>query len=228
MKSIFFTLFAGLFCTQAMAYELTPYMGFNAQIRHFAFKKNYGEGVFESNIPQGEIIAGLKINPHFGLELGYLRSMERHKKSTIYYPEQLFGNTITDGYVRGTSSTRIDGYSVNLLGFFPVRENIQLLGSVGIARLRIKLCYMPLAIQSATFGPDLVQEFTKDFLKSKYIPQVKMGVQYMLTQTVGLKALAGWEGTKRFNLLRNKQGSPARVSLKDSYTLGLGLAWYFN
>ena len=231
MKRLSLVLFASFLCMKAVAYELTPYLGLNARIRDLGFKKGYGKENFQSKMPEGEVVAGLKVNPYLGFELGYLRNIDLHRKTTTYYPDQNLG--LPDYYNLGQSETaisalKIEGRSLNAVGFLPLSDTVQLLGSVGITRFKIKLRYMPIANETGLLTQAEYETSARDFIKSKYIPQAKVGIQYMLTQTVGLKALVGWEDTSRFNLLSNKQGSNSRISLKDSYTMGLGLALYFN
>ncbi len=235
MKRLLFIVFFASFSTQAITSELIPYLGLNARMRDLGFQKGYGKENFQSTMPEGEVIAGLKVHPYLGFELGYLTSFERHRETTTSYPAQTLGDLYISPIDTETaiSTSKIKGGSFNMVGFFPVSENIQILASVGLSRLNIKLRYMPIANNDEDghvepLPQDAIDESIRDFARSKYIPQAKVGIQYMLTQTVGLKALVGWEGTKRFNLLTNKQNTAARVSLKDSYTAGLGLAWYFN
>lgn len=231
MKVIYFLLFAVVSCSvHAIDDIAVPYVGFNAQMRRIHFKNNYGKDMFTKRMPQGEIYAGLKVNPYLGFELGYLRSEERHRTSSIGYPQAIFGAPFsTPGeYQTARASSKIDGGSVNVVGFLTINEDFQLLGSLGFARLRVKLKYIPIDITGDPYTNAEVLSFTRTFVKSKYVPQAKVGIQYMLTQALGLKALVGWDGTSRFNLLTNKQAAPARASLRDSYNLGLGLAYYFN
>ncbi len=231
-KIVCFVLLGGLsFGAHATDYDLlTPYVGFNAQVRDLGFKKGYGKENFASMLPQGEVVAGFKVNPYLGFELGYLRSIERHRNATVSSPSTLLGDPLPSGeYVVSNNSSRIDGAGASIVGFLPINEDIQLLGSVGIARLRVKLHHVPTGDNfNPVYTPAIFAEATRDFVACKYVPQVKVGVQYMLSQVVGLKGMIGWDGTKRFDLLINKQAKPARVSLKDSYNVGLGLAYYFN
>ncbi len=233
MKKAFFVLFASFFCMQALASELTPYIGFNAQMRYLPFVKNYGHGSFEPKMPQGEMFVGFKVNPYLGFELGYLRSVTRHRTATIKAPVELMGNPdyLSNGglgFEMANSSSRIDGGSLNVVGFLPIDDEIQLLGSVGIARLRTKLRYIPLSNGGGVLNAAQIREFTSDFVRCEYVPQAKIGIQHMLTSSVGLRALVGWDGTKNFNLMHDKQATKFRVSLKNSYNIGLGLAYYFH
>ena len=234
MKRIYsFLLFLVSFSCSVYAIDDigVPYVGFNAQVREMDFRRGYGKHMFAKTVPQGELYAGLKINPYVGFELGYLRSEERHKSNTLKYPDHLLGTpvSLTPGdYERGNTSFKIEGGSVNVVGFLPISEDFQLLGTLGLARLRVKLRYIPLNFSGHDLTSQEIASHTRDFTSSKYVPQAKVGIQYMMTQALGLKALVGWDGTSRFNLLTNKQASPARASLKDSYTAGLGLAYYFN
>ncbi len=234
VKKTYLTLFAALFCMQAVAYEheLMPYVGLNAQMRYLPFKAGYGKDNFQSKMPQGEVIAGLKLNPYLGFEVGYLRSVERHRTVVTGYPVSPYlgiPNYFSSGESEKASFySRIDGATFNMIGFLPVDDNIQLIGSLCIARMRVKLSYVPLGNQATDFPQSTIDELTRTFTKSKYIPQAKAGVQYMITQAVGFRALIGWDGTGRFKLLNNKQGTKTTFSLKDSYNVGLGLAYYFN
>ncbi len=232
MKTTYVFLFAVLGCSAAYATgDAAPYVGFNAQVRQASFKDGYGKGAFAKKMPQGEVYAGFKVNPYLGFELAYLRSEERHRSPTSVYPNFVLGSPVSNmpgGYEEAKTSSKIDGGSVNVVGFLPINEDFQLLGSLGLARLRVKLKYAPTVYTGVVYTAAEVLENTRDFVKSKYIPQAKVGMQYMLTQAIGLKAMLAWEGTSRFNLLTNKQATEARVSLKDSYNVGLGLAYYFN
>lgn len=233
MKKVYLGLLVGIvFSMQVVGDELVPYMGLNAQVRELGFKKGYGKENFEPKLPAGEILLGLKINPYLGFEFGYLRSFERNKRATTTYPDLLLGTTLEAGppseFERADASSRIDGGSVSVAGFLPISEDIQLLGSLGIARLRVKLRYTPFDSDLGSYTSAQVQNGIRTFVACRYVPQAKLGVQYMLTQVVGLKGMLGWEGTSRFDLLANKQAKPARVTLKDSYNVGLGLAYYFN
>ena len=230
MKKVGVVLLGLLLATQVGAHELVPYMIFSVQMRTLPFKKGYGQENFKSHMPQAKISAGLKVNPYLGFELGYLRSVESHRNARTHSPHSILGFQLPSGEFEGArTSARIDGTSISLVGFLPMAEDTQLLGSLGLARLRVKLHYIPFESDLfPAFDQAQIQSGIRDFIATRYVPQATVGVQHMLTQTVGLKAMIGWDGTKRFNLLANKQEKPARASLKDSYNVGLGLAYYFN
>ncbi len=232
MRRISLVFVASFFCMKALALEITPYVGLNAQMRWQGFQKGYGHENFASKMPQGEVIAGFKVNPYLGFEVGYLRTAKTSRTATIYNPAMLLGNPSilesAGSFETNTTSSRIDGGSLSVVGFVPVTEGTELIGSVGIARLRVKLKYAPIANEDGAFSAATVQALSANFLACRYVPQAKIGIQHMLTSSLGLKALVGWEGTKNFNLLTNKQAFKLFASLKDSYNVGLGLAWYFN
>ncbi len=240
MKKVFFFLSGLLSCFSAYAGDDdigVPYAGINTQVRQIEFKGGYGSNIFAKRMPQAEIYGGFKINSYLGFELAYLRSLEAHKTAQNANLNNYFGIDLgslgvpSDFYERATASSRIDGGSVNVVGSLPVTEDLQFLGSLGIARLRVKLKYVPVGDNATGYTPAQTFDNTKHYAAWRYVPQAKVGVQYMVSQAVGLKALLGWDGTSRFNLIPNRTGefaSTARVSLKDSYNLGLGLAYYFK
>lgn len=232
MGKIYLAFFCLFLSTQVTAFDdVSPYVGLNAQMRRLTFMKPYGDQDFARKIKQGEVIAGLKLNPYFGLEFGYLKSIRADKNRTQAFPELLFGlpTLLRAGELTvATTHTRIESANLSFVAYLPINEDFNLLGSVGLARMHIGLDYIPTADEVGPYDADLIAEESLSFAKSKYIPTAKLGAEYMITKSVGLKALVGWDGTKRFNLLKPKQVSEARVSLKDSYNVGLGLTYYFN
>jgi hypothetical protein len=231
MRVIYFLLCAvisgAVFANESL---IVPYVGLDTQLRRVDFKGGYGSNMFAKRVPQGEIYTGLKLNPYLGIELGYLSSEERHHSSVVTEPDLIFGTPVGNpgDFEIGMTNFKIDSGRVNVVSFLPITQDFQILGSLGLARLKVKLRYIPVEFSGAVFNSEEVERFTRDFVAYRYVPQAKVGVQYMLNPAVGLKASVGWEGTSRFNLLINRQASAARVSLKDSYNVGLGLTYYFN
>lgn len=212
---------------QAIEWKLSHYVGFDAQWRHMPFKKNFGDNVFPKDFPQGNAFFGLKFNDYFGVELGYLQSIERRKKVSISGP--LLGVPLALDEVNVLKNkVQVNGLNAGLVGFYPMDECNQLIVGLGISRLHLRLTFSPIANELGVLDAGAQASARRNFIYNKYIVQAKIGIQRMVTEKIGLRALLSWENTKQFNVLAPKQQSARiRVSLKNSINFGLGLSWHF-
>jgi len=228
-KIIFLTLMGSMSAAvQSSEYTLGHYIGAEAKLRHIPFAKSFGHNIFRENFPEGNVFFGLKFNDNFGVEVGYSQTTLRRKNASISGPETILGLLLPAGRTEVfTTTAQMNALNMILMGFVPLNENWQLLGGVGIARTHLKLSYQPTANASGQLSPNVAQARIRDFSKNKYIMQAKIGAQYRLTNDISLRTLLGWENTGKFKLLSSKQPSALKTSLKDSFTLSMGLAWHF-
>ncbi len=224
------------------------YAGADAQLRHMPFQKDFGGNILKKNYPQGNFFAGFKLNNCIGIEAGY----EVSKKKTgnrVHSPADLiFGTTIEPldpPFLVGISetshaSTRINGWNLNLVGFMPVwceEYNLNLIGSVGLAQLRLKThnrrttretvtLYDP--ITDAAIGlADEVTVTNAAYNKRKVVLRLGAGVQHMLTECFGVRVLVNWENTAKLRAQGRRPDTGLTLSsvsrLKNSFNYGLGV-----
>ena len=228
-KIVFFALLSSISATgHSGEYPIGHYIGVEAKLRHVPFEKNFGHNIFRENFPEGNVFFGLKFNDHLGLEIGYSQTTSRKMNTSIIGPETILGLSLPAGRAEiFTTTAQMNALSISLMGFIPLNDNFEVLCGMGMNRTHVKLSYQPTANANGQLSPNVAQARLRDFSKNKYIMQAKVGLQYWLTQNISLRTLVGWENTAKFKCLSSKQPSALRASLKDSFTVSLGLAWHF-
>ena len=249
MFSLADSAIAGIDC---MDLCLTPYVGADAQIRHMGFKKDFGGNALKKNYPQGNFFAGLKFNPYVGIEFGYEASKKKSRKVKHNNSDIVFGAPLEqvepgDLSVDNTShsSSKTDGWNANLVGFFPIiceDNSLQLIGSIGMAQLKIKSKNsLDKVLVTTTFDPitdeptgteALAEINNRAFTKRKAVLRISSGIQNMITDCIGIRALVMWENTTKLKahgkLISSGEETTQRITKpKNSFNYGLGIFTYF-
>jgi hypothetical protein len=213
-------------------FDVVPYVGADAQRRSMEFKQDYGKNLTKQNYPQGNVYLGLKLNQYVGLEVGYEFTKTLKKSTTANGTEIRFGQVFfpdIDTINGFDTKTKIRAFHGNIVGFLPISEQycLQLIGSVGVARAKIKIVHdVPIEnnIPNTAFAAD-----HRVFSKSKWIPKIGLGLQHMVTCQLGVRAMAGWEGTNRFKDIKPTNVTSTLVGrTKDSFNFGVGLFYNFK
>lgn len=210
--------------------DIVPQIGADIQYRYMSAKKGFGDNLVKEQYPQGSVYGGLKLNDWFGLELGYQTSTQVTRKQTLSGSAANAYSTILDlepdSWSFNTRSS-IQGVYGSLVGFLPISEEyrLTLLASAGFARLKAKTTSR---LTDVGTGQDLGNIA---FSSTKWIPKVNVGIQHMIQDDIGVRALVGWEQTSKFShmpaTLTSGNANNYRLSLKDSTTLGLGMFYNF-
>lgn len=228
-----------------------PYAGVDAQIRHLDFKKNFGGNALKKNYPQGNFFAGFKFHEYVGLEFGYTVSEKktahvRHDNADIVFgaplaqPRPLIPSVGSSSH----SSAKIKGWNANVVGFFPILcedDSLQLLGSIGVAQLKVKIKHTLTTTFNAIDGTQDIDIIDTDLLNStpnkkfhkKYKPLLRIsgGIQNMLTNCIGVRALVTWENTAKLKTAGRDVASGVTtltmIKPKSSVNYGLGIFWSF-
>ena len=253
MFSLADSAIAGIDC---MDLCLTPYVGADAQMRHMGFEKDFGGNALKKNYPQGNFFAGLKFNQYVGVEFGYEASKKKPRSVTHNNSDIVFGSPLQQGEPTDLgfddtshSSSKINGWNTNLVGFLPIfceDNSLQLIGSVGVAQLKIrsknslKNVLVITTFDPNTGEPNGTQSITtignRDFTKRKAVLRISSGIQNMITDCIGIRALVTWENTaklkahgKLISLTENGTSialseTIRRISKpKNSFNYGLGI-----
>lgn len=227
---------------------LTPYLGVDAKIRHMDFQKDFGRTLLKNHYPQTNFFAGLKFNQYVGVEFGYEASKKKfhsvqHDNSNI-----VFGVPLAQAdppYVPRIdnvtyNSSKISGVNANLVGFLPIDcedNSLQLIGSIGVSQLKIKTKRtLETTFFDAVFHPDTgditgfqptIEHFDTHYKKRKTMLRVTGGVQNMLTDCIGVRALITWENTAKLKAPGIRVSTKERVEgftkPKNSLSYGLGM-----
>lgn len=228
--------------------SVKPYVGVDAEWRHMNFKRGYGDNVFKRNTPQGNAYVGVRLSDYFAIEAGYQAAKKKSRSCAIKQGDLLLGFDPTDtsmnlgaaGFpdtLNIVGTTQIKGAHLNLLGILPVwgEYRIQLIGSVGYASLKAK---QSLKVIDATGGgvPTIQFNGYDAYSKRKNVLKLGAGLQHMLTDNWGIRAMFKWENTQRIQIPGTLfQGvdpntmalQTATVRLKNSTIYSLGTFFTF-
>lgn len=214
--------------------DLVPYVGADAQWRHMEFKKGAGKDQTKSNYPQGNIYLGLKLNQYLGLEAGYERAKTLKKDARVLGSDTIFGAVLQPSAPNAVNEfntkTKLRAFHANVVGFLPICEEyrLQLIGSLGVARVNINTVSIWNVINSTPTTPDFRDATQQVFSKKKWVPKIGVGLQHMLTCQLGVRAMANWEGTKMSLKPLNTASEFTTARTKNSFILGLGLFYNFR
>jgi len=220
-------------------FELTPYVGVDAGIRHLDFQSGFGRNLFVKKVIQTNLYAGLKLHENFSIEGGWEATPLKNKTLVLQPGDAALGfdlpPVINDGNPEAHAfNWKMDGWHINLVGHTPTISDqypITFFGSVGIGRKRI-------VIENKFFAegdplqpfPDyVVARYRRTFTAFKPLLRATIGTRYMFNQHFGARLYFGWENTKRFSKLNSKEvpGGVSKASLDNSTFLGLGICYQF-
>ncbi len=211
--------------------QVTPYAGFDIQWRQMGFKAGYGDNQVKRHYPQANFYVGSTFNEYIGFELGYEKSVKKSRTVLITRGDKDFGHLFSDPAFTYTTKvdTTIQGFHANAVGSYPLSKEYRLhcIASVGLAQLKLKVMRN---VPTSAGGPNPdAASVRREFVKTKYVPRLSAGLQYVINEHFGIRAMLTWEKTSKFKNLKpvNNGTSPLRASVKDSTNLGLGIFYQF-
>ena len=148
-----------------------PYVGLDYSYVDAGMKKINGTKWFESKFNTGSANVGLNLNRYFGVEAFYQLSQNKTKRV---------------GESKG--KMKFDAYGLDLMGYMPVYEKLDLVGTLGLAEYKFKGNRMHPA------GQD---KYKKDGIGIR----MGGGLQYNFTDHIALRALAryNWVDISKVN-----------------------------
>lgn len=194
-----------------------PYAGVDAQMRHISFQKNFGGNILKKRYPQGNVFGGFLFTHCLGLEAGYEFSKKQLSTKNSVPNDIIFGintPTITAPSVintvdRNRASSKITGWNLNLVGLLPIlceEDNVQLIGSVGVAHLKLRVRNV-LTHSEVEFNDPFVRNPNDTFTVARTVNTVlknrravlrlASGIQHALTDYLSFRALVSWENTAK-------------------------------
>tara|TARA_R110000868_G_scaffold138329_1_gene352313 strand:- start:34022 stop:34642 length:621 start_codon:yes stop_codon:yes gene_type:complete len=185
-KSVGAGVLASLVATGANAEEMTfkPYAGFDLSMISADYKTtdgvSYGD-VFADNFLGLNPYIGADINKNFSVEIGYMRTTEKSK--------DLGSVTTGAGTISGETAMKLKGFHIDAIGKHAISEKVNLLGSVGLARLKAEAELKLTGAGSATVKGDQSDTAFRAGVGAEYALNDKMRmrgmVRYMHTDFAG-------------------------------------------
>ena len=158
-----------LFAMNANAIEFKPYVGLDYVYSDAGMKDNLDE-VYESKYDSFKLDFGTKFNKNFGLEVFYQQSGEEDK---IHNNIDVLGDVV-DAEI----SSKFKAYGVDAIGYLPLTDKLEGLGSIGFAKYDFEAEYNIIGYGKTTADEDnLGMRFG-------------LGLQYNITDTVAINGMA--------------------------------------
>ena len=210
--------------------NVVPFVG--ADFEYSIIKPNDDwRNLSSREFPGGNGFVGVRLSDYIGFELGYEFTGKKEKTHQFIAGETFFN--FTSPVLVGTSvSSKIsfNGWHLDLLGFVPLDHCIDLLLSVGYSATRTKLQF-----GVGTVGnPTLINIIPSLHSRGRTFLRLGGGIQWMITDMTGVRALVRWKNTTRITL-RNTPAidflvasyGVSRTMYKDALTAAVGVFFRF-
>ena len=206
----------------AMAINL--YVGGDAEFRYMNFQKGFGDNLFNHNYPQANLYAGLRLNEYLAVEGGYEASERKTRTTTLRPGDISFGFIIPPNYnPQFNTVAQLKALNANVVGTVPIsdRYRLQLIGSVGFARLKAKMVSAYFALDNYVQPPRI-----DTFIKRKSVLRLGAGIQHRINSNWGVRAMLKWENSNKLRL-SNKETLNRLARPQNSLMYSFGLFYHF-
>lgn len=225
--------------------SIDSYAGFEAVARKMQFKKGFGDHIFDDKYyNQINMFAGFKISERVAIEFEReisIKKLESRSKDgeTDFFGEKLkhIASGFDDIKNHIYSTSRISGYSISLVGLFPVwkEKNISFISSIGMGYLKSNIkCTLTQIGESkivltnpSEIIPLQIVAVTKS-IYARRMPTVRLsaGFQHIVNNNLGFRIIAAWENTHKIKI-QGKDAITMRLvneyaKLKDSIIYKIG------
>ncbi len=179
--------------------DVSPYMGVDY---YQAFMK--GKSSWDSILPKSyagaSVFIGTRVHESFGIELGYATSIRQKKDWHLANGSSFFAGPVRQvGGISGSTKVRRSGAHMDVIGFLPVAECFELLGSLGFGWVQTKIQTTLNVASSSSTAAALASVAGK----GRAVFRVGLGGSYMVTDMVGIRAKLGWESTSSLRVKGN-------------------------
>jgi len=200
--------------------DFIPYIGadyYQAWMKPDKFYK----GELPKSYPGATIYIGNKFTENFGVELGFDYSGTKKKMSTTTETGNV-GGVAANATVTETAKVSRRGAHLDLVGFLPINECINLFGSVGYGWVKPKISIQNVTVANVA-GIPIPTITEQDTLKGKAnsVFRLGAGAEWMMTDMFGLRGKVGWETTSAL-YGTNEADDPKVKVFKDSVTVAVG------
>lgn len=193
-----------LIATTATA-EINPkfYVGAEASYNKFGYNKeakaalNTGAGnKLKTKKPGYGVFVGTKLNENFGVEGGLTKSLKAK--------HEVAGSD--------TASTKVENMYLDVVGYYPVAEKVDLIGTAGLGRAKVKTKHVSGAI-------------TTKAKQTKTGVRLGAGVAYKVTENLSTRAMVRYQ--KVGGVAKNGNSNLTKAGLKSMTSFGFGVAYEF-
>jgi opacity protein-like surface antigen len=197
-----------------------PIIGVDGQYRYMEFQNGFGDNLWKETYPQANLYAGLRFGSYFGFVVGHENSKTRDQTVNLSPGETFLGTNPFVGATAIRGSSDIKGTYAQVMGYYPLSflKSTEVFLGIGAIHNKIHLEYQ--FLDGST---------SRNFNESDTHAKVEFGIQKIICNHFGLRAVAGWENTEEFENLKpvENPGAATSVNLHDTWTVGAGFFWIF-
>lgn len=203
---------------------LEQWPGFYGVEYKHSFMKGAGQWqrVFVDNHPGINLFIGGKFHTNVGFEFGYSWTMRDSKHLKLQPAEYLFGSQNTSGGIMVLDSkVRLKNTYFDFNFYYPLAsESITAIGAVGLQSSR-----QHVTISTNTSGTPVDSYVNNVKGKTRIIPRLNAGVEWMFDKSWGIRALYHFEHTSdvRFRGATDDHEKP----FENTHALSFGVVWSF-
>jgi hypothetical protein len=205
----------------SMIDDICPLVGIDYQQVWSKGKGDFGQ-LLPKSYPGASVYIGTRWAENWGVEVGFDYAARKHKSFTLPAGSTFFGSSVGGAPINGRVAVRRTGGHIDLAGYWCVADCLELVGTVGIGLVHPKISVTAI---TTTGNAAIVNSLQAVSTKTKAVPRVRVGANYMLTDCVGVRGLVGWEGTSSLRLKNNNTAGVnlANKAFKSSATLSAGV-----
>ena len=208
------------------------YVGLDVAKTNYTTQELYGSNTFAKNPTAFNAFVGYNLPKNFSLEAGYESRPTKTRQTVLTGGRDVWpGNVLV---TPGTTTYNIDAKTNEQLPYMglsasysPNRSpNTFFSALVGASLVKIKASYAITAIAGVPLTATLIDASRINFTKKKVAPVVKLSVNHIFSNNVGVRATGTWHRLNNFKINSNENSS-YQIRPKNSLAFGLGVFYQF-
>lgn len=209
------------------------YVGARLSGRSMEFKTGLGDNLFaqKNSLMQYSVFGGTQFNEYFGTEVIVFTTNKDKRTPTINSSTTALGiaNFAGMGPDKYEAKTQLCGTTLQVTARYPIVQRVSVFAAAGAGYAKIKLEANMLENDGVAANYTQKANNSVDLAFSKIYPVAKTGLDVNITDTIGVRADIGWEGTSAFKKSFYTVGSgnnALKVKARDSFVYGMSLYAY--
>lgn len=225
-------------CVLALPEDMSGYFGGG-----YEWNRMKDKALKTNSYSTGNIFVGGR-GYNLGAEVGYNFGSKAH--TVLIAPVQtsftvpIFGGIQSKTVTQTIKAKFSAGGYIDLQGYFPLDEELELMGSIGLGRMRASLSKTVNTINGYTGRPGVI--ISNSVINGLYVPgnsatststnshnnksvlRLGAGAQYLFSNNLGFRAIFRWKNTSKLKATIGTGGGTARhtIAPKDTISLELG------
>ncbi|PCH57850.1 MAG: hypothetical protein COC15_00010 [Legionellales bacterium] len=204
------------------------YAGADIMVQQMGYDENLGKDLIAKDTSAHSFYAGIKLCDYLAVEFGH--SKTHTKKSELTTANEVLNVKQMDDDCREENfiTAKQQQWNFNIVAFSKPCKNFRLFGSVGIARVNLKLEHNIRDCISDD-GSREARNVNQSILDTKNrfttVPQISAGIMYKINKHISFKTVASWSETSKLRMLNDNKPDDFNYQAhpKNRMTYGVGI-----